>query len=43
MPTQNHCHIGLTLGGAPENAPLNTYKVQDWREFFTGDVDIAVA
>lgn len=41
MTTQNHCHIDLTLGGAPENAPPNTYKVQEYRPFYTADVDIA--
>ncbi len=40
MPTQDHCHIGLALGGAPENAPSTTYRVQEYRPFFTADIDI---
>ncbi len=41
MATQNHIHLGTTLGGAPDLAPTATYKVQDHRPFFTADVDIA--
>jgi len=27
MGIQNHCHVGLSIGGAPENAPPYKYKV----------------
>lgn len=30
--TQDHCHIGITLGGAPENSPSDTFPLVEIRE-----------